>query len=70
MASVISGGRTDDEIISWLEKKTGPAVITLETSEAIKEFIDAIKSIGVIGYFEVSSTVQILDVLIHNLRFL
>ena len=46
-----SGGRTSDPIISWLEKKTGPAAKTLATVDEAKAFI-ADNDIAIIGFFD------------------
>jgi len=46
-----SGGRTADTIVSWLEKKTGPPAVALDTAEATKEFKGANK-VAVIGFFK------------------
>lgn len=46
-----NGGRTADDIVSWLLKKTGPAAKELETVDAAKEFIEA-NSVAVIGFFK------------------
>lgn len=46
-----SGGRTGDEIVSWLLKKTGPAAKTLETSEDVKKFSED-SDVAVVGFFK------------------
>lgn len=46
-----NGGRTAETIVSWLEKKTGPAAKTLETVEAAKAFVEE-NSIAIIGFFK------------------
>lgn len=46
-----NGGRTAETIISWLEKKTGPAAKALDTVEAAKAFVEDNK-IAVIGFFK------------------
>jgi protein disulfide-isomerase A1 len=33
-----AGGRTSDEIVAWLKKKSGPPAITVSTSEELKKF--------------------------------
>jgi len=45
-----NGGRTADTIVNWVEKKTGPPAVTLESVDAAKEFVDA-NDIAVIGFF-------------------
>ena len=50
---VFTGGRTADEIVSWLNKKTGPPAKALSTADdikAFKEFTDK-RQTCVIGYF-------------------
>lgn len=46
-----NGGRTADDIVSWLLKKTGPAAKELETVDAAKEFIE-VNPVAVIGFFK------------------
>jgi len=46
-----NGGRTAETIVSWLEKKTGPAARALASVEEAAAFI-ADNSIAVIGFFE------------------
>jgi len=45
------GGRTADEIVQWINKKSGPAAATLSTSAALKEFQEA-HDVCVIGMFK------------------
>ena len=44
-------GRTADTIVSWLEKKTGPAAKTLATVDEAKAFV-ADNDIAVVGFFD------------------
>jgi len=44
------GGRTADEIITWLNKKTGPPAKVLEKAEEVKAFIEP-KEVAVVGFF-------------------
>lgn len=46
-----TGGRTADEIITWLEKKTGPAAKELKTADEIKEFTEK-KDVIVVGFYK------------------
>jgi protein disulfide-isomerase A1 len=46
------GGRTADEIVNWLNKKTGPAAKTLETTEELKTFTEE-PQVAVVGFFKV-----------------
>merc|ERR1712141_444464 len=45
-----NGGRTADTIITWVEKKTGPAAVTLADVEAAKKFVED-NEIAVVGFF-------------------
>ncbi|KAF2879915.1 hypothetical protein ILUMI_26244 [Ignelater luminosus] len=46
-----SGGRTADEIVAWLVKKTGPPAKELKTVDEAKEFVEA-NTVSVIGFFK------------------
>ncbi|XP_035892427.1 protein disulfide-isomerase isoform X1 [Anopheles stephensi] len=46
-----TGGREQDTIVSWLEKKTGPAAKELETVEAAEEFLKE-NNVAVVGFFQ------------------
>lgn len=50
-ASEFNGGRTADEIVSWLLKKTGPPAEKLVNIDDAKRFIDS-KAVTVIGFFK------------------
>jgi hypothetical protein len=50
--NVIAGGRTADEIVSWLLKKTGPVAKDLTSVYDAEGFIDA-SNVAVIGFFKV-----------------
>jgi len=45
-----NGGRTAEQLIKWLSKKTGPAATTLTTVDEAKKFIDA-SPVAVVGFF-------------------
>jgi len=44
------GGRTENEIVNWLKKKTGPPATELADAEAVKKFTDA-RDVAVVGFF-------------------
>merc|ERR1712241_1426242 len=46
-----NGGRTADTIVTWLEKKTGPAAKSLDSVDAAKAFVDD-NDIAVVGFFK------------------
>lgn len=46
-----AGGRTKDEIIQWVIKKSGPASKALNSEEEFKSFIEG-KHVAIVGYFE------------------
>ena len=45
-----NGGRTADTIVTWVEKKTGPPAVALDTVDAAKAFIED-NEIAVVGFF-------------------
>ena len=46
-----SGGRTADEIVNWLKKKSGPAAVTLETEDDLLKVQEA-NDVVVVGVFD------------------
>jgi len=44
------GGRKEPEIVSWIEKKTGPSALPLESVEAANKFKDD-NEVAVVGFF-------------------
>lgn len=46
-----AGGRTAEEIITWLSKKTGPPAKELKTADEVKEFVDK-KNVVVVGFYK------------------
>lgn len=50
-----TGGRTADEIVTWLNKKTGPAAANMETVEAAKAGIDK-QDVTIVGFFKDQSS--------------
>merc|ERR1711910_86249 len=44
-----NGGRTADTIVTWVEKKTGPPAVALDSVEAAKTFIED-NDIAVVGF--------------------
>lgn len=48
--SEYGGGRTENEIVAWLKKKTGPPATELANAEAVKEFTDK-RAVAVVGFF-------------------
>lgn len=47
----IAGGRTKDDIIQWINKKSGPAAKVLQSEEEFNLFIEG-KNVAIVGYFE------------------
>jgi len=50
VAAEYGGGRTEAEIISWINKKTGPPAKELATAEEVKAFTDG-RDVAVVGFF-------------------
>lgn len=48
---MLVGGRSADEIVAWVTKKTGPPALDLTSVEAAKEFIGA-NNVVVVGFFK------------------
>ncbi|XP_012231609.1 protein disulfide-isomerase [Linepithema humile] len=46
-----TGGRQVDDIVNWLNKKTGPAAKDLPTVDEAKEFIEA-HNVAIVGFFK------------------
>lgn len=46
-----NGGRTAEEIVQWLKKKSGPPAVTLATSEELKKFQED-NEVCVVGFFK------------------
>ena len=49
--SEYGGGRTKDEIINWLKKKTGPPAAIVDSVEAAEKAIDG-KDVVIVGFFK------------------
>ena len=47
---LLLGGRTASEIVTWLNKKTGPPTKDLSSPEVAKDFIDSV-DVAVVGFF-------------------
>merc|ERR1712020_101009 len=45
-----NGGRTADTIVTWVEKKTGPPAVALDSVDAAKTFIED-NDIAIVGFF-------------------
>jgi len=50
-----NGGRTGEEIVSWLNKKTGPPAATVDTVDAAKTAIDK-QDVTIVGFFKDQTT--------------
>jgi protein disulfide-isomerase A1 len=50
LASDYNGGRDAEGIVQWIKKKTGPAAVTLETTESLEDMEDDSEVI-ILGYF-------------------
>lgn len=52
-----SGGRTSDEIVAWLKKKSGPAAVTLASSADVKKLQED-NEVVVIGLFKSTDSAE------------
>lgn len=52
-----SGGRTSEEIIAWLKKKSGPAAVTLASASELKKLQDE-NEVTVIGLFKSTDSTE------------
>ncbi|EEC15473.1 protein disulfide isomerase, putative [Ixodes scapularis] len=56
------GGRTADEMVRWLKKRTGPAAEDLKSADAARTFVDASK-VSVVGFFKDQASSEALQFL-------
>ena len=47
----MSGGRTAETIVTWVEKKTGPAARAISTVDEAKAFAEGL-DVAIIGFFK------------------
>jgi len=50
-AQEYGGGRTENEIIAWLNKKTGPPAVSVDSAEALKKFTED-RDVAVVGFID------------------
>jgi len=50
--SEYKGGRTSEEIVNWLKKRTGPAAITVDNVETVKMMTEK-EDVFIVGFFKV-----------------
>ena len=51
MSLALIGGRMANEIVGWVEKKTGPPAAILDNAEKVKDFIDD-NDVAIVGFFK------------------
>lgn len=59
-----AGGRTADEIVSWLNKKTGPPSKVLENKEASDKYTED-NDVAVLAFFPVRLLQMLNDLCIY-----
>lgn len=46
------GGRTEDAIVNWVKKKSGPPAVTITEAAQVEKMLE--NQVAIIGFFEVS----------------
>jgi len=52
--SEYKGGRTSEEIVSWLKKRTGPAAVAVDSVDTIKTKTEK-EEVFIVGFFKVAT---------------
>ena len=54
-----AGKRSEEGLIQWMKRRTGPGAPTLESTDSAAQFIDSHK-IAVVGFFDVRLSILII----------